>query len=325
LELVYDKTAYATLTSEGVDHRLARHIAHLWSRDPLVIYEEGLDQDDEKSSDHFENIQSTNWQTVRFKPPPPGSSIGWRVEFRSMEVMLTDFENAAFTVFIALLSRAILKFGLNLYIPLSKVDANMQRAHKRNAVNTQKFYFRRIIRSCGGESKSGPVDSEYEELTMKEIMCGKAPHFPGLIPLVKTYLDVIECDAVTREVVERYLQLIQGRATGALATTATWLREYVRVHPSYKQDSVLPQDAVYDMAETCAQISRGQIEVPQLLGRLCNVLKSKKATPASDVDGDRGAELSSAHISLCLPGAKGCATFRDFLMKHLHEAASSDQ
>ena len=45
--------------------------------------EESLVQDDEKSSDHFENLQSTNWQTVRFKPPAPGSGIGWRVEFRS--------------------------------------------------------------------------------------------------------------------------------------------------------------------------------------------------------------------------------------------------
>ena len=26
----------------------------------------------------IKNIQSTNWQTVRFKPPPPGSPIGWR-------------------------------------------------------------------------------------------------------------------------------------------------------------------------------------------------------------------------------------------------------
>lgn len=33
-----------------------------------------------------QNIQSTNWQTMRFKPPPPNSSIGWRVEFRPTEV-----------------------------------------------------------------------------------------------------------------------------------------------------------------------------------------------------------------------------------------------
>ena len=34
-----------------------------------------------------QNIQSTNWQTMRFKPPPPNSSIGWRVEFRPTEVI----------------------------------------------------------------------------------------------------------------------------------------------------------------------------------------------------------------------------------------------
>ena len=68
-----------------------------------------------------QNIQSTNWQTLRFKPPPPNSPIGWRVEFRSMEVQLTDFENAAFAVFIVLMSRAILSFNLNFYVPISKV------------------------------------------------------------------------------------------------------------------------------------------------------------------------------------------------------------
>lgn len=71
----------------------------------------------------LQNIQSTNWQTLRFKPPPPNSSIGWRVEFRSMEVQITDFENAVFAVFVVLLSRAILSFNLNFYIPISKVDA----------------------------------------------------------------------------------------------------------------------------------------------------------------------------------------------------------
>ena len=71
-----------------------------------------------------QNLQSTNWQTLRFKPPPPNSSIGWRVEFRSMEVQITDFENAAFSVFVVLLSRAILSFNLNFYIPISKVAVN---------------------------------------------------------------------------------------------------------------------------------------------------------------------------------------------------------
>jgi glutamate--cysteine ligase catalytic subunit len=50
--------------------------------------------------------------------------MGWRVEFRSMEVQFTDFENAAFSIFIILLSRAILTFGLNFYIPISKVGSS---------------------------------------------------------------------------------------------------------------------------------------------------------------------------------------------------------
>lgn len=72
----------------GIDHLLAQHVAHLFIRDPLTLFEEKIHLDDANESDHFENIQSTNWQTMRFKPPPPNSDIGWRVEFRPMEVRL---------------------------------------------------------------------------------------------------------------------------------------------------------------------------------------------------------------------------------------------
>ena len=139
-----------------MDELLSTHFAHLFIRDPIVIFQETLDEPAEGKSDHFEvppplppaekkkkknhlvrlvgvkklmavllcalqNLQSTNWQHMRFKPPPPGSDIGWRVEFRSMEIQLTDFENAAFAIFIVLLTRVILSYDLNLYIPISKV------------------------------------------------------------------------------------------------------------------------------------------------------------------------------------------------------------
>lgn len=122
IDAPYDKGIYQMLIEGGVDDLLARHYAHLFIRDPLVVFQELLEQDDALSSDHFENIQSTNWQTMRFKPPPPTApNIGWRVEFRSMEIQLTDRENAAFAIFVVLLVRAILSFDLNLYMPLSKV------------------------------------------------------------------------------------------------------------------------------------------------------------------------------------------------------------
>ena len=150
IDAPFDEAAYQRLVDEGVDGVLARHIAHLFVRDPLVLFHGKVSElDDAASTDHFESLQSTNWQTVRWKPPPPSSlhlggttPIGWRVEFRSMEVQLTDFENAAFTAFIVLASRVMLFFDLNLYIPISKVDENMRRAHVRDAVTSQKFFFR---------------------------------------------------------------------------------------------------------------------------------------------------------------------------------------
>ena len=42
---------------------------------------------------------------------------------------------AAFTVFVVLVSRVILAFDLNLYIPLSRVDENMRRAHAKSAAS----------------------------------------------------------------------------------------------------------------------------------------------------------------------------------------------
>ncbi|KAL3803173.1 hypothetical protein HJC23_003448 [Cyclotella cryptica] len=146
-----DEDKYRDLRAAGIDPLLSQHIAHIFVRDPLVIFDGAVEEvDDETQTEHFESIQSTNWQTVRWKPPPPRNGpndphIGWRTEFRSMEIQLTDFENAAFTTFITLLTRVILTFDLNLYIPLSRVDANMQRAHGRNAAVKGKFFFRRHL------------------------------------------------------------------------------------------------------------------------------------------------------------------------------------
>ncbi|KAK4533628.1 hypothetical protein CCYA_CCYA18G4510 [Cyanidiococcus yangmingshanensis] len=145
--LIHERS-YERLIEAGVDERLARHVAHLFVRDPLVIFDDFASVDDRESLTHFENLQSTNWNTVRFKPPAQtgaNTSAGWRTEFRPMELQITDFENAAFTVFMVLLSRCILAFGMNLYIPISKIDENLAKAHQRDAVLQGKFWFRKHI------------------------------------------------------------------------------------------------------------------------------------------------------------------------------------
>lgn len=122
----------------GIDEQLAEHFAHLFIRDPISLFQEKIVCDDTTDTDHFENIQSTNWQTMRFKPPPPNSRIGWRVEFRPTECQLTEFENAALTVFVVMMTRVILSYNLNLLIPISKVDENIVRAQRRDAVLQEK-------------------------------------------------------------------------------------------------------------------------------------------------------------------------------------------
>lgn len=43
----------------GIDKLLAQHVAHLFIRDPLSVFEEKIHLDDENESDHFEVRIST--------------------------------------------------------------------------------------------------------------------------------------------------------------------------------------------------------------------------------------------------------------------------
>jgi glutamate--cysteine ligase catalytic subunit len=222
-----------------------------------------------------------------------------------MEVQMTDFENAAFAVFVVLLSRAVLSFNLNFYIPISKVDENMARAQKRDASASGKFYFRKDIyttprsgassaasssgtstpidgspkkkekkmRNCfppvpvpeNGFARRLPVEEEYEEMTMNEVMNGKGVNFPGLLPLVDAYLETLEIETEHMERIQKYLDLIRRRSDGRLLTPATWIRNFVTSHPDYKKDSVVSQTINYDLLMAVDEIERGVRSAPDLL------------------------------------------------------------
>lgn len=279
------------LMDGGMDSRLATHFAHLFIRDPIVIFAEDLTTLDLSKTDHFENLQSTNWQHMRFKPPPAGVDIGWRVEFRPMEIQITDFENAAFAVFIVLVTRAILSYDLNFYIPIAKVSENMETAHRRDAVLGEKFWFRRnplptrlprpYGAAAGGSGAStpvmsrpptptGPVEEEYAEMSVDEIVNGSS-EFPGLIPLVESYLGSVNVDVETRCELQRYLDLIRRRADGTLWTAARWIREFVGGHEGYRGDSVVGEEVNHDLIGAVIKIERdggeGVPNVEKLLGK----------------------------------------------------------
>jgi len=270
-----------TLKDSGVDEALAMHVASLFNRDPLVVFEGSVSEvDDDESTEHFDSLQSTNWNSMRWKPPPRGSDTGWRVEFRTMENQLTDFENAAFSTFLVLLSRAILTFDLLFYLPISAVDENFQRARERDAVLNQKFHWRKHLAPPEAEeveeapktgeywwksilcsavntdaTASKPTDpiNEMEEMTLAEIMGGKGDYFPGLVPLCHAYLESVPMDAATRRRLVLYLELVQLRADGTIPTAAKWAR--VR-WPSRANADGLPPEAAGSFVSPCRSLCR---------------------------------------------------------------------
>ncbi|KAF2628459.1 glutamate-cysteine ligase-like protein [Macroventuria anomochaeta] len=275
-DLIIDEDLKKRLIEGGMDDALATHFAHLFIRDPIVIFNEDLKELDLNKADHFENLQSTNWQHMRFKPPPVGSEIGWRVEFRPMEIQITDFENAAFSIFIVLITRAILSFNLNFYIPITRVSENMETAHIRDAVSSQKFWFRKSPfpsqpsgRTNGTGTSTpanmpsrpptpGPVEDEYDQMSVNEIINGQQTDggFPGLIPLVESYLNSMNVDVETRCDLATYLDLIRKRANGTYWTAAKWIRNFVQTHPEYKKDSVVSDEITYDLVKAAEQITK---------------------------------------------------------------------
>ncbi|XP_068628616.1 glutamate--cysteine ligase [Battus philenor] len=279
IPIVHDPSIYRRLREGGIDHPLALHVAHLFIRDTVSLFSEKVNQDDKNDTDHFENIQSTNWQTMRFKPPPPNSSIGWRVEFRPCEAQLTDFENAAYVCFVVLLTRVILSYRLNFVMPISKVDENMQRAQRRGACASQRFWWRRDVGAPHGVAPHAPdAHDQYAEMTIDEIVNGKDGMFPGLIPLIESYLSGMDVDADTHCSVQQYLKLIQRRASSEISTIATWMREFVTNHPQYNKDSVVTEKINYDLLKTAYGIQTGKIPAPTLLGS-SNVSKTNEDIP----------------------------------------------
>lgn len=276
-DLLVDDVLKQKLLDAGMDDLLATHFAHLFIRDPIVIFAEDLKSLDASSTNHFENLQSTNWQHMRFKPPPPNADTGWRVEFRPMEIQITDFENAAFSIFIVLVTRVILSFDLNFYIPIPRTTENMETAHKLDAVLNEKFWFRkdpfpRHFRTRASSanpsgtntpetsrppSPQGPVEDEYTQMSICEIINGSGTPsgFPGLIPLVESYLNSVNVNVETRCELATYLDLVRKRANGTLWTGAKWIRHFVRGHTGYYGDSVVSEEIQYDLIKAVEEIT----------------------------------------------------------------------
>eukprot|EP01056_Protomagalhaensia_sp_Gyna25_P000657 Protomagalhaensia_sp_Gyna_25__656@NODE_1306_length_1958_cov_39_460135_g1042_i0_p1_GENE_NODE_1306_length_1958_cov_39_460135_g1042_i0NODE_1306_length_1958_cov_39_460135_g1042_i0_p1_ORF_typecomplete_len555_score71_40GCS/PF03074_16/1e125GCS2/PF04107_13/0_00031_NODE_1306_length_1958_cov_39_460135_g1042_i0831666 len=283
-----NEEAYAMLRAAQMDEVLARHFAHMWIRDPLVIFSDRVELDNTTHVDHFENVQSTNWNSVRFKPPPVSldgktrPKIGWRVELRTPDLQISDFENAVMACFAQLLSLAILKENWQFYIPISQSRANMTTAHKRDAVIKELFYFRRNIygdsynatHTCGDESTTrsggsteaslspssgsdiqadkGCVAEDVCRMTLREIFLGSnRSSFQGLIPLLDRFVSNEwrnhRCSRAAVEKYRIYANYIRQKVLGQVWSDAKVIRHIVRSSPLYEGDSVIGSELNYEI------------------------------------------------------------------------------
>lgn len=181
---------------------------------------------------------------MRFKPPPSQTSnVGWRVEFRTLDIQLTDFENSCLIVLLGLLVNVINHFNLDFIIPIREADTNMQRAHTRSAVLTEKFWFNKnFVQSdeywnCGLHqsdfkvSRAGENDRkepEYEEFYVHEILSGKeGTDFVGLFPIIKKFMEIKKFDKKSVDHVTHILDFLNARAKGDVPTGARFIRDLV--------------------------------------------------------------------------------------------------
>lgn len=323
------------LVSRGMDAILARHFGHLWMRDPMVIFAEKIELDDTKAVDHFENIQSTNWNSVRFKPPPPAptgtSPIGWRVEFRTPELQLTDFENAAGVALISVLAQMILQQRLDLYIPMHMNDLNLLRSGHRNAVTEERFFFRTTVSQCGEEYRDGSV----AEMSLNEIFNGYSStddqrSFKGLIPMCREFVaqqhSQGRCTAATVQLFHLYSDLYAKRSSGKLVTDAQFLRRFIMEHPDYAFDSVITPTISRDLTVLSINLGFRRLAAEQLYGSFSQQENALLFSALSLFDNERPAtELTSTeHASkFSLPNELSFPEFSSPLKEVLAHRSSS--
>lgn len=271
----------ALFEKSGMVSNLSQFFSHMLKYDHLFLYPKHLQPEFPSETCHFRALIGSLWPDIRFNPPLDGSdSIGRRVEFRPMEVQMTDFENAAFVVFMALMRRAISHFDLDFYFPMEFVGENMCRAVMRDAVNQNQFWFSECVFSDEDSRGPSPSDSNsnpskgYREMSLKEIMCGPGGNprgspplnggdlLFGLVPLIHSWLDAVNVDPEARIVLNGYLTFVAKRASGELWTTAKWMRHFIRTHEKYKADSVVPEEICYDLICAIEDFTLGRAYEP---------------------------------------------------------------
>ena len=144
--------------------------------------------------------------------------------------------------------------GLNLYMPCSKIEENFDFCALREAVTEHKFHWRTNTFSPDVACMTMlPVAEIFEDLLVA---------YDKFIELEETKEKCLEIGEDIEEVAKmgrESLEYCLKVAKGEIKTTSTVLREFVRAHPTYKNDSILSEECLEDLKVYMHKLVTGEI------------------------------------------------------------------
>ena len=241
IEIQINKKIYKKLIDEQVPKNIAKHIAYLFIRDPIIMYKSDVDDinnniNKDKESDYFLNINSSNWNNVRLKPPL-SKNDSWKVELRIYDIQRTAFQNSALIIFTIFLARIITYFNLNFYMPISKIDKNFEKALMINGIK-ESYYIR--------TSFINDSNDLYRESSINEIINGRQ----GVMSYIYNYLECTKQSDKLLPGLEKYLHYISELASNFENTNARDIREFVLNHSDYYKDSKVNNTIINDLIDS---------------------------------------------------------------------------
>ena len=271
-----NKEYYNKFIKEGISENLATHFCNLCVRDPLVIFEKKINIKDKNDMTHFENINSSNWNSLRFKlPRPADNDSSYKIEVRTSDLQLTPFENTSIIHLIIYFYQIIIQNKCNLIIPITKIDENYENGYQKDAINTKKFWWRincfdTSINNINDENFNYLEDEQnnIKLLTINEIFNGaKEYNYPGLLNFIRDEITKNDkIDINKKQYYFKFIDYLEKKTKGEIWTDAKYIRKFIDNHPKYNKDSIVTEEINYDLITHLLDIQNGIIKPKELFG-----------------------------------------------------------
>ena len=93
-------------------------------------------------------------------------------------------------------------------------------------------------------------------MTISEILMGKPEiNYKGLYPLIDEFMLLKGYNKEEVGQIKTYLSFLSARAKGDVPTGASYMRDFVTHHPSYKFDSIVSNEIAYDLMTKLVNIN----------------------------------------------------------------------